>query len=612
MVPASFSDDSRVIKDDVNRPKWDNKLQYLLSCIGFAVGFGNVWRFPYLCQTYGGGAFLIPYVIALVFEGIPIFHLELAIGQCLRKGSIGVWTQISPYLGGLGYACMMVSFLVSVYYNMILAWVTWYFVNSFRNPLPWSSCPQDASKPELIEECHKSTATNFFWYRHTLHISADITQSGPLLWWLVLCLAICWIVVYICTIRGIESTGKAIYVTTTFPYLILTAFLIYGLTLPGAVDGLVYLFTPNVGILSNPRAWLDAATQIFYSLSLAFGGHIAYSSYIPQKNDCEKDAVVIATVNSLTSMYASIPIFSILGFKATMSYWDCLDRNIKNLINAFNITQSSISRSNYTRWLDSLTASFPNKIQGLNLKTCDLEHFLDQSASGAGLAFIVFTEAVVRMPGAQAWAVLFFIMLFNLGLSSMFGLVQGVLTPLTEFPIVSKYLTKEAVCGIICLLSFLLGLCFTLRSGSYWLEVFDGYVGTMPLLVIAFFEVMGVIFIYGMKRFCDDVRWMTGRPVKFYWKASWQIISPVLMGAVFLAYIAIQRPPSYSAWNPDYEHFPVKEQKGYPGWIVFICALLTITPCAIIPIAAIHHFGQVMWARKQKQAQRPSNNPTST
>nr|XP_016848462.1 PREDICTED: sodium-dependent neutral amino acid transporter B(0)AT3 [Anolis carolinensis] len=565
MEPEPPAADSRIIEDDKARPKWDNKVQYLLSCIGFAVGFGNVWRFPYLCQTYGGGAFLIPYVIALVFEGLPLFHMELALGQRLRKGTTGVWKHISPHLSGLGYGSVVVSFLVSVYYNMIMAWVMWYFINSFRNPLPWSSCPQD--DPGEIPRC--------------LLLLSVINVLGIL---------------------------NAIYFTTTFPYILLTIFLIYGLTLPGAVDGLTYLFTPKLKVLSNPRAWLDAASQIFFSLSVGFGGHVAYSSYNPQKNDCERDAVLIASVNSLTSMYASIPIFSILGFKATTGYWDCLDKNIKDLTIGFNLKNPALTRDNYTLWLDSFKARFPDRVDNLHLKECDLQRFLDQSASGTGLAFIVFTEAVAKMPGAQVWAVLFFIMLFNLGLSSMFGLVQGILTPFLDVPILSKHLRKEVICGIICFVSLALGLCFTLRSGSYWLEVFDSHVAALPLLIIVSTEVLSIIFVYGMKRFCDDVEWMTGRRVNIYWKASWQVISPALMAAVLLAFIAIQGAPGYSAWNPDYVDFPAKEKKKYPGWVVFICALLAIVPCMTIPIGTIDNFIKVRMQKKQNQALQPSDN----
>ncbi|KAK5883027.1 hypothetical protein CesoFtcFv8_019399 [Champsocephalus esox] len=300
-------------KDIAERPKWDNKVQYLLTCIGFAVGLGNVWRFPYLCQTYGGGAFLIPYAIALVFEGLPLLHMELAIGQRLRMGSIGVWNSISPYMGGLGVASLAVSFLVGLFYNMILAWILWYFFHSFQSPLPWRDCPINLNQTGYVSES-------------------------------------AWCLVYICFIRGIETIGKAIYVTVTFPYLVLTIFLIRSLTLPGATDGLIYLCTPDWETLKNPDVWLDASTQIFFSLSLAFGGLIAFSSYNVQKNDCERDALIVGLVNSFTSIYASIPVFAILGFKANENFDKCRNWNIQRLTNSFNIGDENITLENYDDW----------------------------------------------------------------------------------------------------------------------------------------------------------------------------------------------------------------------------------------------------------------------
>ncbi|TNN29865.1 Sodium-dependent neutral amino acid transporter B(0)AT1 [Liparis tanakae] len=99
----SHEDLERMDKEEAgDRPKWDNKVQYLLTCLGVCVGLGNVWRFPYLCQSHGGGAFMIPFLILLVLEGIPLVHLEFAIGQRLRKGSLGVWSSINPYLTGVG------------------------------------------------------------------------------------------------------------------------------------------------------------------------------------------------------------------------------------------------------------------------------------------------------------------------------------------------------------------------------------------------------------------------------------------------------------------------------------------------------------------------------
>ncbi|XP_006872446.1 PREDICTED: sodium-dependent neutral amino acid transporter B(0)AT3 [Chrysochloris asiatica] len=586
---------------DNERPKWDNKFQYLLSCIGFAVGLGNIWRFPYLCQTYGGGAFLIPYVIALIFEGIPLFHIELAIGQRLRKGSIGVWTAISPYLGGVGLGCFTVSFLVSLYYNTILMWVLWYFLNSFQHPLPWSSCPLALNRTGFVEECQSSGAVSYFWYRQTLNVTADINDSGAVQGRLLVCLAACWAVVYLCVIRGIESTGKVIYFTALFPYLILTVFLIRGLTLPGAKEGLVYLFTPNIQVLQNPRVWLDAATQIFFSLSLAFGGHIAFASYNPPRNDCEKDAVTIALVNSMTSLYASIAVFSVVGFKATNDYGHCLDRNILSLVNAFDLPDQSISRDDYAAVLSHLNATQPTRVAQLLLGSCRLEDFLDKSASGTGLAFIVFTEAILHMPGAPGWAVLFFGMLFTLGLSSMFGNMEGVITPLLDLGVLPRSVPKEVLTGLACLTCFLTALCFTLQSGNYWLEIFDNYAASLNLIVFAFFEVIGVVYVYGMKRFCDDVQWMTGRRPGLYWQVTWKLISPLLLLSIFVAYIALlaRKPPSYRAWNPQYEQFPSRQEKLYPGWVQVTCVLLSFLPSLWVPaIALVQLFAQ---RRIQKQ-----------
>ncbi|KAF7708458.1 sodium-dependent neutral amino acid transporter B(0)AT3-like [Silurus meridionalis] len=574
------------------RPKWDNKVQYLLTCIGFAVGLGNVWRFPYLCQVYGGGAFLIPYLIALVFEGLPLLHMELAIGQRLRMGSIGVWNSISPYLGGVGVASMTVSFLVGLFYNTILAWVLWYFFHSFQNPLPWQSCPVNANLTGYVMECEQSTPVNYFWYRETLNITPNITINGDLQWWLVVCLASAWGIVYICFIRGIETIGKAVYVTATFPYLVLTIFLIRALTLPGATIGLRHLFTPNWETLKSPTVWLDAATQIFFSLSLAFGGLIAFSSYNPQKNNCERDALIVGCINSATSIYASIPIFSILGFKALSSYNDCVNSNIQELMNAFNIPDMNITEENYDSYLKHLNATDPRMVQQLNLRTCNLQALLDQSASGTGLAFIVFTEAVIKMPGSQVWAVLFFIMLFSLGLSSMFGNLEGVLTPLLDLHLVPKCIPKEIFTGLICLVSFIVALIFTMGSGNYWLAIFNNYVGSLPLLVIAFFEITAVIYIYGGNRFSDDIEWMTGRRPNLYWQATWRVISPLMLLVVFFAYLVVQaqQKPTYEAWNPDYVNFPAPEILTYPGWVYSICILLAAVPCSLIPLWALYHF----------------------
>ncbi|XP_069814683.1 sodium-dependent neutral amino acid transporter B(0)AT1 [Dendropsophus ebraccatus] len=578
-------------EEEGDRPKWDNKAQYMLTCIGFCVGLGNVWRFPYLCQSHGGGAFMIPFLILLVFEGIPLLHLEFAIGQRLRKGSVGVWSSIHPTLKGVGVASMLVSFLVGLYYNTIIAWVMWYFFNSFQEPLPWSQCPLDKNQTVLglVPECERSTPVDYFWYRETLNISTSIEDSGTLQWWLVICLACAWGVLYVCTIRGIETTGKAVYVTSTLPYLVLTIFLIRGLTLKGSTSGIVYLFTPDVAELANPKTWLDAGAQVFYSFSLAFGGLISFSSYNSVHNNCERDAVIISVINGFTSVYAATVIYSIIGFRATAQYDECLAGNILALTNTFDWPEGNITDSNYNEMLNYFNQTQPEVVTSLQLPTCDLNAILSGGVEGTGLAFIVFTEAITKMPVSPLWSVLFFIMLFCLGLSSMFGNMEGVLVPLMDLKIIPKSWPKEVVTGTICVVSFLIALIFVLRSGNYWLALFDDFAGSIPLLIIAFCEMFSVVYIYGIDRFNRDIKFMIGHKPNIFWQATWRVISPLIMLAIFIFYfvVTVTEKLSYITWDPEYTEFPKSKEQSFPNWVYAIIVILAGVPSLVIPGFAI-------------------------
>ncbi|XP_030644623.1 sodium-dependent neutral amino acid transporter B(0)AT1-like [Chanos chanos] len=594
-----------------DRPQWDNKAQYMLTCVGFCVGLGNVWRFPYLCQSHGGGAFMIPFLILLVLEGIPLLHLEFAIGQRLRKGSVGVWRSISPYLTGVGIASLLVSFVVGMYYNTIMAWVMWYFFNSFQDPLPWSQCPINENRTGPVSECARSSPVDYFWYRETLNTSPDIADSGGLQWWLVLCLFCAWIVLYVCCIRGIETTGKAVYVTSTLPYVVLTIFLIRGLTLKGSLNGIKFLFTPDVNELMNPSTWLDAGAQVLFSFSLAFGGLISFSSYNSVHNNCEQDAVIISIINGLTSVYSATVIYSIIGFRATQKYDECLERNILDLLNAFDLPEGNITESNYDESLQSLNSTFPDIIQGLNLKTCDMQSFLSQGVEGTGLAFIVFTEAITKMPISPLWSVLFFIMLFCLGLSTMFGNIEGVVVPLQDLNILPRRWPKEVFTGLTCLVSFLIALIFVQSSGNYWLALFDGFAGSIPLLIIAFCEMIAVAYVYGIDRFNKDIEFMIGHKPNIFWQVTWRVLSPLIMLVILIFYFVttISKNLTYIVWDPDSESFPNLAEVTYPGWISAIIFILAGIPSLAIPCVALFKF---VWNRCCKKENRHSIDHLST
>uniref|UniRef100_A0A3P8RPT6 Transporter n=1 Tax=Amphiprion percula TaxID=161767 RepID=A0A3P8RPT6_AMPPE len=588
----SHEDLERMEKEEAeDRPKWDNKAQYILTCVGYCIGIGNVWRFPYLCQSHGGGAFLIPYLILLIFEGTPLLLLEFAIGQRLRKGSVGVWRAINPYLTGVGIASMLVSLLILMYYNTLIAWILWYFFNSFQDPLPWT---------QICIRCQRSTTVDYYFYRVTLNSSPSIAESGGLQWQIVLCLLAAWTVICICYIRGISTSGKTVYVTAILPYIVLAIFLIRGLTLKGSLTGLKYLFTPDVDELMNPQTWLDAGSQVFYAFGIAWGGLISFSSYNPVHNNCTQDAVMLSIITGLTSIYAATVTYTIIGFRATQKYENCISENIMTLLNAFNLPEDSITTSNYDTALNHLNSSSPDIILVLDFKTCDMQKLLSEGVEGTGLAFIVFTEAITKMPGSQVWSVLFFIMLLCLGVSSLIGTIEGVVVPLKDLNVFPKKWPHEALTGVTCAVAFIITLLFAQHSGIYWVTLFDTFAGSVSLLAIGFLETLTVAYIYGIDRFNKDIKFMVGHKPSIFWQISWRFTSPLIVLVILVFYLVseAQQELTYLVWDPDSDQFPSLASVPYPSWVYAVIFLLAGVPILAVPLYALWRLVTVSCRKK--------------
>ncbi|RXN27524.1 sodium- and chloride-dependent transporter XTRP3 [Labeo rohita] len=572
------------------RPSWDSPMQFVLACVSYAVGLGNVWRFPYLCQMHGGGGFLIPYLLMLVLEGIPLFCMELAIGQKMRLGSIGAWTAISPYLGGLGIASVVTSMYLCLYYNVINAWSFWYLFHSFQSVLPWAECPINTNRTGYLEECEVASPTQYFFYRETLNISSSIDENGGIHMGQALCLLLAWIIVYLFIVRGVKSTGMVVYFTATFPYVVLIIYLIRGVTLHGAWNGVKYMFTPKLEQLANPQTWINAATQIFFSLGLGFGSLIAFASYNHHNNNFERQAVAVSLINSGTSVFASVVTFAIYGFKATFNYESCLERMRLLMLNTFDLSEETISAENVTEWIHHLNVTYPEKFASIasKIEDCSLQAELDTAVEGTGLAFIVYSEAIKNMPLSQLWSVLYFVMLLLLGMGSMLGNVTAIITPLGDIKFLSRTLSNETInvwfvtvvllwslAGLVCLLCLLLGFGFTSRSGNYWFTIFNEYAATLSLLFIVFIEV-------------KDIEDMLGHRPNWYWKVMWAAISPLLLFSLFIFYIInyIQGgTPTYQAWDKNLGKSVVQE---YPVYGQAFIALLLASSLSCVPLAALY------------------------
>ncbi|XP_044034685.1 sodium- and chloride-dependent neutral and basic amino acid transporter B(0+) isoform X2 [Siniperca chuatsi] len=327
--PAVVDQDPHVDDGDENteRGNWASKEEYILSTIGYAVGLGNIWRFPYLAYKNGGGAFLIPYFVMLVVAGIPLFFLESAFGQFCSQGPINVWRAV-PILQGVGVAMTMVTLIVSVYYNVIIAYSLYYMFASFQSPLPWSSClswaDSNCSRTPTVycnvsgvlvanwtqenSTCPSSDMTTVpvqspseqYWDRVALQRSSGLDETGPVVWHLALCLLLSSTLVAAALIRGIKSSGKVVYFTATFPYAVIVILLIRGVTLEGASNGIEFYIgsQSNLTKLTEAQVWKDAATQTFYSLSIGWGGVMTLASYNNFHNNMFKDSFVVTLTNA--------------------------------------------------------------------------------------------------------------------------------------------------------------------------------------------------------------------------------------------------------------------------------------------------------------------------
>ncbi|XP_033725134.1 sodium- and chloride-dependent taurine transporter-like [Pecten maximus] len=296
------------IKDNL-RGTWSRKCDFILSCVGLAVGLGNIWRFPYLCYKNGGGAFLIPYGTFLVFGGIPLFMLEIALGQYMSLSGHHAW-NICPVFQGIGISNVVTCFFMNMYYILVLAWSAYYLGLSITSVLPWSHCNNTWNTQSCSIEQEKRNFTNAvgscsnstcdpnwmkpvdpaveFWERKVLQMTADITDGGGIIWELALSLLVVWVLIYFCVWKGVKWTGKVVYFTATFPYVILLVLLVRGLSLDGASDGLVFYLKPDISRLADIQVWIDGGTQVFFSYAVAIGATITLGSYNKFSNNFYK------------------------------------------------------------------------------------------------------------------------------------------------------------------------------------------------------------------------------------------------------------------------------------------------------------------------------------
>ncbi|XP_060072493.1 sodium- and chloride-dependent glycine transporter 2-like [Ylistrum balloti] len=527
------------------RGNWSNRLDFLFSCIGVTVGLGNIWRFPYICYKNGGGAFLIPYILCLVIIGTPCIFLQFTYAQYSNLGPGKVW-ECCPLFKGIGYGMMTITAVVGLYYTVIISWTLYYFGMSFSSTLPWATCDNDwntrscfarnkwdtnetaiytnlteSAFPEWVNESSLSLKTppEEFWEQNVLELTEGIHTLGTVRWELLVCGFVTSGIIFLCLIKGIHTSGKVMYVMATVPYAFLTVLLVRGLTLPGSLQGLKFFMVPRWEKLLELSVWVDGATQTVYSLGLSSSALIALASHNKFHNNIYRDAMILSVCDAFTSWFAGCVIFVTLGYMAHQ-------------------TNLSIG---------------------------------DVVAQGPGIAFIVYPEALATLKLPQLWSVIFFLVLFTVGLDSQVVHIQLIYTGLTDsWPKVFGQHRLLTLAGII-ITSALCGIVFTTQGGMYVVQLTDWYISSVSIMVLVGMEVTVLAWVYGTDRLYNDIEAMIGYKPSKLWMILWKFIAPVLYAVLWLIGVINHLPVTYAS-------------RPYPDWSIGIGWIIAFLPLMPIPV----------------------------
>ncbi|XP_035479254.1 sodium- and chloride-dependent GABA transporter 2-like [Scophthalmus maximus] len=533
------------------RGHWGSKVEFLLAVAGNVVGLGNVWRFPYLCYKNGGGAFLVPYVVFVVTCGVPLFLLETTIGQYTQEGGITCWRKLCPLAEGIGYGGQLILLYSCMTYILILSWALFYLVFSFSSQLPWASCDNDwntdacvdfSSRNKSIQwtnQTNSSSAATEFWERRVLAISGGIEQIGSVRWEVLLCVIAMWVTCYFCVWKGVRSTGKVVYFTATFPYAMLVVLLIRGLSLPGALQGVLFYLLPEPSRLTDPQVWMEAGAQIFFSYSIGVGSLTVLGSYNTYNNNCYRDCLWLCLLNSGTSVVAGFAVFSVLGFMAHE--------------------------------------------QGIPIS--------EVAESGPGLAFIAYPQAVAMMPLPQVWSICFFVMLILLGLDTQFVAMEVVMTSITDmFPAVMRRAgRRERFLLLFCLTCFFCQLVMITEGGMYVFQMFDYYAcNGACILFLCVFETLALGWVFGVERLYGIIKDMTGVSANPFFKVCWLYLTPLVSLGSFIFSLVEYQPLTFNRWYV------------YPDWAYVLGWLLALSSILLVPGWALYKLGTGTGSLRQR------------
>ena len=458
------------------RESWGTRTAFVLAAIGSAVGLGNLWGFPYKVYSYGGGAFLIPYIIAMFLVGIPLMILEFSLGHYTQRAAPNAFKSGHKGFEVVGWWGIILGFVIVTYYPVVLAYCFSFLGYSITGMFNGSKLPWAGEGVEGV-----TNAKNFFFQTY-LGYQKGLAPGG-IRWNIVLPLVVAWLSMYLCIFRGVRLVGKIVWLTVPLPWLMLLILAVRGLTLEGSMQGLAYYLDPVWSELAKPVTWRYAFGQVFFSLSLAFGVMITYASFLHRKSDINNNAVIISLADFATSFVAGLAVFATLGGMAF-------------------VTQQ---------------AGNPVAVENV-------------AEGGPSLAFVAFPYALAQLPYSAHFSFVFFFALTTLGIDSAFSITESVLASIVD----KTGWRRNIVLPVMSIVGLIFGLIYVTRGGLNWLDTMDGFVnGTRGIALLGMLEciVLGWLWRIGTLRRHANSRsdWKLGR----WWDYTIRLVVPILLGTLF-------------------------------------------------------------------------------
>ncbi|XP_044903157.1 orphan sodium- and chloride-dependent neurotransmitter transporter NTT5-like isoform X3 [Felis catus] len=512
----------------------------ILMQVAFSIGLGSIWRFPYLCQRNGGGSFILMYFLMLLSFGIPLLYMEMIMGHWLRVDNIRVWKQLVPWLGGIGYASILVCILMSLYNSVIITWSLSYLANSFDNSLPWNHCPLVKTTNVTDLSCLRTVSHQYFWYHTTLSASGHIEEGvDALVLHLTLGIFAAWFLLFLTMITGLKISMQ-------------------------------------LSSWASLDLWRQAGGHVVYSLGLGPGTTINFSSKAGG-NSYIQVASLVALVNLVTSLLLTSIIFIVLEFWATTSGHTCVEKSVSKLISLIKkgvLPQDAkppedillLPALDYLDWISNLPQHLQYPVIHFS-PSCSIVTQKDKFMEGPGLAFAAFSQAISLFPGASLWAILFFLALVIMGLSTLMSILEGIVCPLqTSFSLFRRY--PKLLSVLVCLGGFLGSLVFTSHAGSYIMSLFDDCLVPLTLIVIVAFQNVALAWIYGARRFREEMFSKLDRLLWSFFTFLWRYVTlPGLLALFTICLMQLHRrvPSYYTAWNSSMCKWLLQPDLKSPG-----------------------------------------------